>query len=57
VRSARLSDRFLDALTAIKARHDVKNGATALMLMLDIVEEALGASTKEANGAADPQQA
>ncbi|MHB8491190.1 MAG: ParB/RepB/Spo0J family partition protein [Solirubrobacteraceae bacterium] len=36
-------DRFMDALAAVKSRHKVTNGATALMLMLDIVEEALSA--------------
>ncbi len=36
-------DRLMDALAAVKSRHNVTNGATALMLMLDIVEEALSA--------------
>lgn len=34
-------DRFLDTLEDVKARHKVLNGATAVMLMVEIVEREL----------------
>lgn len=40
-------DRLLDGLVAIKQRHRVKNGATAFMLLLDLIEGAL-AETEQA---------
>jgi hypothetical protein len=35
-------DRFLDALTAVKAQAGIKNTATAFGLLLDAVEKQMG---------------